>query len=112
MKFSSFQNPQGGLIKTIVLVVIALLILSYLGFNLRALVTSPTTTDNFGYVKEATLYVWNNWLKKPADYLWNKIFIPLIWEPAIDNLTKMKNGEQNDIQSEAIQNPNPTTSPN
>lgn len=111
MKYFDFPNHQGGLIKTIVLIVIAILVVSYLGINLRALVTSPTTSDNFGYVKEATLYVWNNWLKKPADYLWNKLFIPLIWEPAIDNLTKMKNGEQNDIQSGAIQNKLSSTTP-
>ena len=36
-------NNQDGLVKTIIVIVVALLILSYLGFNLRGLIESPTT---------------------------------------------------------------------
>jgi hypothetical protein len=91
-------STNKGLVKIILLIVIALLILSYFGFNLRALISSPTTQDNFGYVASSSVTVWDKYLKKPASYVWNDIFIDLIWEPAIDNLKRINSGEKDDIQ--------------
>jgi hypothetical protein len=75
-----------GLIKMIVLIVIALLILSYLGFNLRNLVNSPTTQDNFSYVISFLGGLWNNFLKAPVLYLWNTILLPYVWNPIFHHL--------------------------
>jgi len=97
------NKTNRGLIKMILLIVVALLVLSYFGFNLRQIATSDTSKDNFGYVKEVVLNIWNKYLKKPAYYLWYDIFLKLIWEPAIENLNKLKNGEKHDIQSSAPQ---------
>ena len=77
---------QRGLIKIILMVVIALLVISYFGINLRALVNSPTTQDNVSYVSSTTVNIWNNYLKVPVTYIWNEIFVALIWNPAINNL--------------------------
>jgi hypothetical protein len=88
-----------GLIGWIVIIVLALLILSFYGFSLRNLVNNPVTQDNFGYVATTTVSFWDKYLKKPADYLWNGVFIDLIWDPAIDNLTKMKDGQPTNIAS-------------
>jgi hypothetical protein len=65
--------------------------------------------DNWALIKDGTVHVWDNYLKKPATYLWNEIFLKLIWEPAVGNLTKIKNGEPDDIRSNApvIQTPQP-----
>jgi hypothetical protein len=98
MKYKTYNQ---GLIKTILIIVVALLILSYFGLNLRNIVNSPTGKDNFGYVKSLVVNTWNGYLKKPADYVWNKVFLPLIWQPAIENLTKIKNGEPDSIRSNA-----------
>jgi hypothetical protein len=73
--------------------------LSYYGFSLRTLVQAPATQDNFTYVATTTISVWDKYLRKPATYLWNDIFLNLIWEPAIDNLTKIKNGQPTNIAS-------------
>jgi len=94
-----YKTKNQGLIKTILIIVIALLVLSYFGLNLRNIVNSPTGKDNFGYVKSLIVNTWNGYLKKPADYLYNKIFIPLIWEPAVENLTRIKNGQPDTIRS-------------
>lgn len=75
-----------GLIKMIVIIVVALLIISYFGINIRALVSAPTTQDNFSYVATTSVSIWNNYLKAPTTYVWNKIFVELIWNPAIDGL--------------------------
>jgi hypothetical protein len=80
-----------GLIQWIIIIIVALLILSYYGFNLRTLVQAPATQNNFGYVATTTVSVWDKYLKQPATYLWKDIFLDLIWDPAINNLTKVKN---------------------
>lgn len=90
-----------GLIKIILIIIVALLVLSYFGINLRQLVNAPTTQDNVSYVASTTVTVWDSYLKVPATYLWG-VFIDLIWTPAIDNLEAMKNGQPtniNDISS-------------
>ncbi len=75
-----------GLIKMILVIVIALLILSYFGFNLRELIDSPTTQENFHTAANFAIDIWNNYLKKPVMYVWNEIFRTLIWNPAIEAL--------------------------
>jgi len=71
-----------GLIKMIIIIVVALLILSYFGINLRQIINAPTTQDNFSYVWNATVNIWNDYLKVPATYLWG-IFVDYAWKPAL-----------------------------
>lgn len=80
------------MIKWIIIIVIALVGLGYLGFDVRKAIDSPTTQSNLDYAKEVVVYVWTKYLGKPAKYLWNEIFIKLIWAPAINNL----NGKVNE----------------
>ena len=80
------REGQKGFIKIIVIVVIALLVLSYFGFSLRNLVSQPTTQDNFSYATTVTVNFWNNYLAKPAAYVWHVIFLNLIWNPAMSQL--------------------------
>jgi hypothetical protein len=80
-------HSNKGLIRTIVLVVIALLILSYFGFNLRNLADSPTTQDNFHYALNFVVDIWNNYLKAPVMYVWD-IFVTYVWNPAFNLLQK------------------------
>jgi hypothetical protein len=75
-----------GLVKMIIVIVVALLILSYFGLNLRNIANAPTTQDNFGYVWGIVTDIWNNYLAKPATYVWNEIIIKYIWEPIMNNL--------------------------
>lgn len=86
------------MIKWIIICFIGLVILGYLGFDIRRAVEAPTSQSNIEYVKNAIVYVWNTYLARPVKYLWN-IFINLIWNTAIDNLTKIKNGEPTNIET-------------
>lgn len=70
----------------IIVIIVVLLTLSYFGFNLRSLIDSPTTQDNFHYAINFIVDVWNNYLKTPFMYLWNDIFIKLIWTPVLNIL--------------------------
>lgn len=92
------QTPKNrGLINLIILIIVAILILSYFGYNLRAIVNAPNTQDNFSYVGGGIADLWNNYLSGPATYLWNT-FVNLIWNPAIQNITNMNSGKPTNIQ--------------
>lgn len=56
------NNQRGGLVKIIVLGVIALLVLSYYHVDLRSLVQSETWQSNWTYIKEIAVQVWNDYL--------------------------------------------------
>ncbi len=85
------QPNQKGIIKIIILIIIALLILSYFGISLRAVINSPVTQDNISYTTTSSINIWNTYLKKPTAYIWNDIFINLIWNPAINNINNINN---------------------
>ncbi len=102
---------RGGLIRTVLIIIVVLLILSYFGLNIRDIVNSPTGRDNFSYTQELMIKVWDKYLEKPVTYLWQDIFLDLIWDPAIGNLQKMRDGEQHDLQSSAPKIPVPQEVP-
>ena len=99
MKNISKLSQNRGLIRTIVLIVIALLILSYFGLNLRDIVNSPAGKDNFSFTQEVMIKIWS-YIKGPVTYLWH-IFIDLIWNPAIEALTKIRDGEPTSLETSA-----------
>jgi hypothetical protein len=81
------------MIKWIIIALLGLIVLGYLGFDVRKAVEAPVTQTNIEYVKNAVIYVWGKYLARPASYLWNEIFIKLIWTKAVDVLTKVKDVE-------------------
>ena len=95
------NDNRGGILRTIILIVVVLLVMSYFGLNIRAIVNSPAGQENFSYVQELMIKAWDGYLEKPVTYLWKDIFLDLIWNPAVENLTHIKNGEANEIQSSA-----------
>lgn len=74
------------MIKTIIYIIIGILILSYLGIDIKRAVESPTTRENFSYVTQAALYVWDHVLEKPVTYIWNEVVLKLIWNNILEHL--------------------------
>lgn len=66
-----------GFIKLIVIIVVAIIILSYLGFDLKKTVTSDLTQKNFGYVWGFVKNLWSNYLSVPFTFVWNELLKPL-----------------------------------
>ena len=85
-----YIRTNRGLVKSVIIFIVVLLILAYLGLNIRGIVASPTFRDNWSFMSETASTVWNSYLKRPANYIWNDVFVSFIWEPAIKNLTRMK----------------------
>lgn len=87
-----YMNTQQGFVKWIIIIIIALIVLGYYGFDIRKAVEAPTTQSNLTYVQQIVSTVWHKYLKAPAVYLWN-IFKKYIWQVALDSLDKMSRGE-------------------
>lgn len=90
-----FNFPKNrGLVRTVLIVLVAILVLSYFGFDIRGIVESPLAQNNIGYVWGFVVNIWNNYLSQPVTYFWNNIFIGILWESFTGALSHIKNGEQ------------------
>lgn len=67
------MNRSRGLIKAIVLIVVALVVLGFFGYNLRDIVNSPTVSENLKYAWGLAVKLWNTILARPAVWLWDNM---------------------------------------
>ena len=58
-----------GLIKTILIIVIALIILGYFGFNIKDIINSSTVQSNLHVFWDFIFKIWNNYLATPVIYV-------------------------------------------
>jgi hypothetical protein len=72
------KSKNGGLIRTIILVVIFLLVISYFGLNLREVINDPLTQNNFSYVWGEVVHIWTTYLSKPIGWLWREVIVKYI----------------------------------
>ncbi len=86
-----------GFIKLIIIIVIGLIVLGYFGFDIKKIIDSPTVSKNLTYTKDLVVGVYQKYLARPIDYLWNKFFLNLLWSGFIDNLERIKNNKPSDI---------------
>lgn len=94
-------SQKKGLIKTILVIIIAIIVLSYFGFDLQSIVESPQTQGNLGYVWGLGVTLWQDYLAQPVLYFWNNIFINLIWEAFTSNMERIRDGEATDFELNA-----------
>ena len=81
------NTKNGGIVKILIIIISVLILLAYLGFNLRGIIKSPTFIDNWNIIKDVTVNIWTNYLAAPISYLFNKIFIPMIWQPIVNMIS-------------------------
>ena len=87
---NNIKQGKRGFIKLILLIVIALIVLGFFGYNLRDIVGSPTVKDNLAYVWGFAVTLWDNFLKAPALCVWDKIVIGLVWNNLQELLNKVQ----------------------
>jgi len=75
-----------GLIKTIVIIVIALIVLGYFGFNVEDIIKSEKVQANLSYVWGLIVKLWNNYLAAPIMYVWDKFIIGVVWNAIVAGL--------------------------
>lgn len=89
-------RTQQGLIQWIILIVIAVLILSYFGISLREVGEDETTQDNFSFITEWLSVIWQDYLREPAIWIWENI-ISFVWNDLfLDNLGQLQDSDNFD----------------
>jgi hypothetical protein len=84
------MHTQRGVIKFIFIVIVIIIILGYLGFNLRDIMESEGVQNNLTYAWDLIVYAWDTWLKEPSIWFWNNIWIPYIWDPFVHVMGSIK----------------------
>ena len=80
-----------GLIKLIILIIIAVMVLGYFNVDLRSIWNSKSVQNNLGFLWESAKSIWNNYLAKPTDFVWG-IFYNYLWLSFIENMERLKEG--------------------
>lgn len=80
---------------------ILILVLSYYKISIKSVVESPTGQENINYVGGGTRNLWDDYLKEPADYVWNEVFVKIFWKSFINNMERIRDGKPTDYESNA-----------
>ncbi|MFA6585715.1 MAG: hypothetical protein WCS86_00960 [Candidatus Paceibacterota bacterium] len=101
-KFISCDKKKGiSIIGILLLGVVLIFVLSYFKISVRSVVESPEAQDNITYVGGGTRNLWNDYLQKPASYLWNDVFVNIFWKSFINNMERIRDGKPTDYESAA-----------
>ncbi|MFW0871009.1 MAG: hypothetical protein ACKKL4_00945 [Patescibacteria group bacterium] len=73
------HRKDKGMIKMIILIIIAIIIVSVLGFDIRSAIEHPQTQENFSYLAQFAINFWNNYLANIWAVIWNVIGPILTW---------------------------------
>ena len=76
---------------------VAILVLSYFQINLKSVVESQESKENFEYVGTNTKSFWQKYLKDPAHYLWQDVWVDIFWKSFINNMERIRDGKPTDI---------------
>ncbi len=103
MKNFNKKTQKGmSILGILVLGFILILVLSYFSISIKSVVESPTGQENLNYVGGGTRSVWNDYLKRPASYLWNDIWINIFWKGFINNMERIRDGQPTDFDKAAV----------
>lgn len=93
------QNNQRGISILGVLFwgVVLMFVLSYFNISIKAVVESPVAQENLDYVESGTRNLWSEYLKEPASYLWNDIWIDIFWKSFVNNMERIRDGKPTEI---------------
>lgn len=98
----SFKKNNGlSIVGMLILGFILILVLSYFKISVKSVVESPTGQENINYVGGASRSVWDDYLKKPADYLWNEVFVKIFWKSFLNNMERIRDGKTTDYEDAA-----------
>ncbi|MFA6430106.1 MAG: hypothetical protein WC229_03435 [Candidatus Paceibacterota bacterium] len=86
------MQKNKGLIKMVVVVVIALIVLGYFGFNIKDIIESDSVQTNLQYVWGFIKTFWNNYLAAPVIFVWDKFVVGVLWRLIQEGLAAMNLG--------------------
>ena len=77
------------MIKWIVILIILILVLSYFGISIQSVVNSHAGQGNFSYVWNGTVFIWNQYLSGPTNWLWENLGSAL-WNAFVQGVNNIK----------------------
>ena len=88
------RTKKSGFLKWVIIIVIALVVLGFFGFDITDILKSPVVKNNLLAFWHGVVWVWEHLLKTPAVWIWDTIFVRILWElilkQAIENIGKLK----------------------
>ncbi|HVT75293.1 MAG TPA: hypothetical protein VHD69_02690 [Candidatus Paceibacterota bacterium] len=88
------------MIKYVILALVIIIVLSFFGYDLRAIIEAPQTQSNLGYAWSGVSFVWDH-IKGPILYLYQNIFIGILWQAFVHNLGRIDAGAPTELQNAA-----------
>lgn len=87
MYMHQYQSQTGfGLLRFLLGVVLIIVFISLLGYSVEQdVVQNEAVQSNFSYVISWLGGLWDNHLASPILYVWNDIFIDLLWQPFVQS---------------------------
>ncbi len=85
----------------IILSLILIVVLSHYHIDIRSEVESEQSQSNLNYVGNKTTSIWEQYLSGPAHYIWNKIFVDLLWGAFVSNFERIRDGKPTDFDMAA-----------
>ncbi len=69
-----YARPHNqGLIMTVLIIIVALIVLKFVfDIDIIKFLNSGWVQKAFGYIQDVFLTIWNNFLKTPVTFLWEK----------------------------------------
>jgi hypothetical protein len=86
------------MIKYIILGLVIIIVLSFFGYDLKAIIEAPQTQSNLSYTWGGVTTAWN-YVKGPIMYFYNNIFIGILWKAFIHNLGRIDAGAPTEIEN-------------
>lgn len=85
------QTHNKGLIGILVIIVLAIITLSYFNIDLQKVANEPSAEKNIEYVTEQTTTFWKAHLEKPFNEFWKTVVVGELWntfKKSIEETTK------------------------
>ena len=80
-------NKESGLVRMVIMIIIAIAVLSYYGVDIKDFFTSEQFQKNFGYVWNFITDIWSNYLTEPAHKVY-EFWLKYFWGPFMDMLNR------------------------
>lgn len=82
------------MIRLLVVAILLLVILGLLGVSVQHdVVENPGVQENTSYVGTGIATFFTTYLAAPFDFLWNDVFVGILWNTFVENMERLRNGE-------------------
>ncbi|MCX6757991.1 MAG: hypothetical protein NTZ44_03880 [Candidatus Nomurabacteria bacterium] len=92
------KNGGISILRILILAFLLIFVLSYFHVDIQSTVENPQTQSNLNYVRGQTESLWTHYLAGPAHYIWQDIFVNLLWSAFVTNMQRIRDGQPTDLQ--------------